>query len=100
MEMVRARQRYGLLLTALAPVVPQILWSAFNVWYNTTVIQPLLTPALKQRFLETVVLYNSVAYPCGVFCGSDEFSRFASCSIAFVKDHLSILHCSGERAGG
>src|SRR3979411_1846603 len=62
-----ARERYGLLLTALAPVVPQILGSAFNIWYNATVIEPLLTPALKQRFFDAVVLYNSVVYPVGVF---------------------------------
>jgi adenylate cyclase len=61
-----ARERYGLLLTALAPVVPQILGSAFNIWYNATVIEPLLTPALKQRFFDAVVLYNSVVYPVGV----------------------------------
>src|SRR5436189_4473923 len=60
------RERYGLLLTALAPVLPQILGSAFNIWYNATVIEPLLTPALKQRFFETVLLYNSVVYPVGV----------------------------------
>jgi adenylate cyclase len=61
------RARYGLLVTALAPVVPQILGSAFNIWYNATVIEPLFTPALKQRFFEAVVLYNSVVYPVGVF---------------------------------
>jgi adenylate cyclase len=62
-----AQENYGLLLTALAPVVPQILGSAFNIWYNATVIEPLFTPALKQRFFEAVVLYNSVVYPVGVF---------------------------------
>jgi len=61
------RARYDLLVTALAPVVPQILGSAFNIWYNATVIEPLLTPALKQRFFEAVVLYNSVVYPVGIF---------------------------------
>jgi adenylate cyclase len=62
-----ARKRYGLLLTALAPVVPQILGSAFNIWYNTTVIQPLLvSPSLKQRFFETIIIYNVVVYPIGV----------------------------------
>jgi adenylate cyclase len=67
-KMTRTRERYGLLITALAPVVPQILGSAFNIWYNTTVIQPLLvSPALKQRFFETVVVYNFVVYPIGVF---------------------------------
>gem|GEM_PF-418447 len=64
-SMVRAH--YGLLLTALAPVAPQILGSAFNIWYNATVIEPMLTPALRQRFFATVVLYNAVVYPIGVY---------------------------------
>ena len=66
-KVTATRERYGLLLTALAPVVPQILGSAFNIWYNTTVIQPLLSPALKQRFVETIIIYNVVVYPIGVF---------------------------------
>ena len=59
------RERYGLLLTALAPVIPQILGSAFNIWYNATVIEPMLTPALRQRFFATVVVYNAIVYPIG-----------------------------------
>jgi hypothetical protein len=56
-KMTRTRGRYGLLITALAPVIPQILGSAFNIWYNATVIEPLLvSPALKQRFFETIVV--------------------------------------------
>src|SRR5438093_11416696 len=66
-EVTPARERYGLLLTALAPVVPQILGSAFNIWYNATVIEPMLTPALRQRFFETVIAYNAVVYPIGVY---------------------------------
>ena len=61
------RERYGLLLTALAPVIPQILGSAFNIWYNATVIEPMLTPALRQRFFATVVAYNAIVYPIGVY---------------------------------
>src|SRR4029453_417427 len=61
------RARYGLLLTALAPVVPQILGSAFNIWYNATVIEPMFTPALRQRFFATVVIYNAAVYPIGVY---------------------------------
>src|SRR5437879_12820017 len=76
-KMTRTRERYGLLITALAPVVPQILGSAFNIWYNTTVIQPLLvSPALKQRFFETVVVYNSAVYPIGVFLWLSQFFSF------------------------
>jgi len=61
------RERYGLLVTTLAPVVPQILGSAFNIWYNATVIEPMLTPALRQRFFATVVVYNAVVYPIGAY---------------------------------
>jgi len=62
-----ARARYGLLVVALAPVVPQILGSAFNIWYNTTVIEPLLvSPALKQRFAWTWMLYTIVAFLIGL----------------------------------
>ncbi len=67
-EKGRPRERYGLLLTALAPVIPQILGSAFNIWYNAAIIEPLLSsPDLKRRFFQTVVVYNSVVYPIGVF---------------------------------
>ena len=66
-ESSKTRSRYGLVLTALAPVVPQVLGSAFNIWYNATVIEPMLTVALRQRFFDTVVVYNAVVYPVGVY---------------------------------
>ena len=66
-ESSTARSRYGLVLTALAPVIPQIFGSAFNIWYNATVIEPMLTAALRQRFFDTVVVYNAVVYPVGVY---------------------------------
>src|SRR6476620_2437443 len=66
-ESSKTRSRYGLLLTALAPWVPQILGSAFNIWYNATVIEPMLTPALRQLFFATVVAYNAIVYPIGVY---------------------------------
>jgi adenylate cyclase len=76
-KMTSARQRYALLLTGLAPVVPQILGSAFNIWYNATVIEPLLvSTALKQRFYETIIIYNVVAYPIGVFLWLRRISSF------------------------
>jgi adenylate cyclase len=66
-EMTPSRERQAILITALAPVLPQILGSAFNIWYNATVIQPLLTsPALKQRFFQTVIIYNAIVYPIGI----------------------------------
>ena len=62
------RAKYALLVTALALVLPQILGSAFNIWYNIAVVDPLLaTPELKRRFLQTVIVYNSLCYPVGAY---------------------------------
>lgn len=53
-----------LLVTALAPVLPQLFGSAFNIWYNFSVVIPLLaTDALRQRFFATCIAYNAIAYP-------------------------------------
>ena len=60
--------KYILLATALAPVLPQVIGSAFNIWYNIALVDPLLTTTeLKERFLHTIILYNSVCYPLGVY---------------------------------
>ena len=62
----RAR-RFGLLVTALAPVIPQVLGSAFNIWYNAIIIAPLLvTEELRYRFAATVIFYNAAVYPVAV----------------------------------
>ena len=62
------RIKYALLVTALAPALPQILGSAFNIWYNIAVVDPLLvTAALKRRFVQTVIVYNSICYPIGFY---------------------------------
>ena len=62
------RLKYALLVTALAPMLPQLLGSAFNIWYNIVIVDPLLTtPALRERFVETVVVYNSLCYPIAVY---------------------------------
>jgi adenylate cyclase len=59
-----ALKRHPVLVTALAPLIPQLVGSAFNIWYNMTVIDPLLIAAgLKQRFITTVIVWNSIAYP-------------------------------------
>ena len=95
------RARYGLLLTALAPLIPQILGSAFNIWYNATVIEPMFTPALRQRFFATVVVYNAVVYPLGVylwlkriFSFRDLFHRLPEVGSARCADSRTL---SGQR---
>ena len=57
----------ALVIVACAPVLPQILGSIFNIWYNATVIGPMLnTPLLRERFTETVIVFNLVVYPLAV----------------------------------
>ena len=60
-------ERRGLVVTACAPIVPQLLGSAFNIWYNATMIDPMLRPlGLKPRFVATVLLYNLIVYPLAI----------------------------------
>src|SRR4051794_14481008 len=67
-EVISGRKIHALGVTALAPIVPQILGSAFNIWYNTVIIEPMLSPiGLKQRFLQTVVVYNVIVFPLGIW---------------------------------
>ena len=62
-----AVRRHPLLITALAPLIPHIVGSAFNIWYNMSVINPLLVAAgLKERFINTVIVWNISAYPAAV----------------------------------
>jgi adenylate cyclase len=61
------RSRHALLWIALAPLIPQLLGSVFNIWYNAVAIHPLLgNGALRERFFQTVIIYNLVVYPAGV----------------------------------
>lgn len=53
-------------LVICAPIVAQLLGSAFNIWYNFTYTQPLLNPAQLEVFLNTVKGFNLVGYPAGV----------------------------------
>src|ERR1700730_14065133 len=62
-----ALKRHPLLVTALAPLIPHLVGSAFNIWYNMTVIDPLLVAAgLKQRFVDAVIVWNFISYPVAI----------------------------------
>lgn len=62
----RCRSR-AILLVSLAPVAPQILGSLFNIFYNATIIEPLLrTPEMEQRFIHTVIGFNVIVYPLAI----------------------------------
>ncbi|MEY2538243.1 MAG: adenylate cyclase [Verrucomicrobiota bacterium] len=77
-EVVPSGKRSALLITALAPVIPQILGSAFNIWYNTVVIEPMLTSAvLQRRFIATVIVYNAIVFPLGIILWVKRIRFFA-----------------------
>ncbi|MEP6810793.1 MAG: adenylate/guanylate cyclase domain-containing protein, partial [Chthoniobacterales bacterium] len=62
-----ARLRHALLVTALAPVIPQVLGSIFNIWYNLVMIDPLLRAAgLRDRFILTISLWNPIIFSSGI----------------------------------
>jgi adenylate cyclase len=82
-QVISGKKRHALALTAFAPVVPQILGSAFNIWYNAVIIEPMLSPAgLKQRFLQTVLVYNLIVFPFGILLW---LKRVHSFSAAFHR---------------
>src|SRR5437588_9543260 len=80
-----SRKRHALLLIALAPVVPQLIGTVFNIWYNAAVIEPMLTVAGQRRFLLTVIIYNGLIYPVAVW---------------FWLAHLSFLRSPFQRLWG
>jgi hypothetical protein len=44
-------------------VLPMLIGSVINIWYNVTNIDPLLTPDQRAIFMRTVTLYNGLVYP-------------------------------------
>lgn len=54
-------------LTTFAPLLPNVVGSVFNVWYNLTNIQPLLSPPQLSRFMVAVTIYNAIIYPILIY---------------------------------
>ncbi len=53
-------------LVVCASVAAQLLGSAFNIWYNFSHIQPLLTVDQLVAFWNTIKVFNAIVYPAGV----------------------------------
>lgn len=54
---------HPLLITGGAFVLPMLIGSAINIWYNDTNIDPLLTAGQRAIFVRTTALYNVIVYP-------------------------------------
>lgn len=52
-----------LALVAAAPVVAQLVGSAFNIWYNLTQVRPLLSDTQHERLVATISVFNVSIYP-------------------------------------
>jgi adenylate cyclase len=50
-------------LTGVAPLLPMLIGSAINIWYNVTNVDPMLTADQRVIFIRTVNLYNLIIYP-------------------------------------
>lgn len=59
----RPRTRNATLIIAAAPVIAALIGSAFNIWYNTTQVEPLLDEGQLQKFERSVLVYNVAVYP-------------------------------------
>jgi adenylate cyclase len=57
------------LLVGAALLLPMLVGSAINIWFNITNIAPLLTPNQRAIFMRTVALYNLAVYPVLVAVG-------------------------------
>ncbi|MBT4864326.1 MAG: HAMP domain-containing protein [Planctomycetaceae bacterium] len=55
--------RHALGLIATAPVLASIVGSIFNIWYNVTQVQPLLSAEQRDLFKDSIVYYNVLGYP-------------------------------------
>ena len=60
-------KKHAWAITTFAPLLPNVLGSVFNVWYNATNIEPLLNDAQMARFLRVVTIYNATIYPVLIY---------------------------------
>ncbi len=61
-------QRHGLLLVGMSPVIANMVGSIFNILFNRTQIEPMLSAAQLQRFEACWQVFNVIIYPVAVLC--------------------------------
>ncbi len=61
-------ERHGLLLVCISPIIANLIGSVFNIFYNSTQIEVLLTEAQQLRFEACWQVFNVVVYPLAIFC--------------------------------
>lgn len=61
-------QRHGLLLVCVAQVAANLIGSVFNIFYNSTQIEPYLSLNQQLRFEACWQVFNVIVYPAAIFC--------------------------------
>lgn len=61
-------QRRGLLLVAMSPIIANMIGSIFNILFNRTQIEPMLSEAQHQRFEDCWQVFNVIIYPVAISC--------------------------------
>ena len=59
-------ERRGLLLVGLSPIIANAIGSIFNILYNQTQIEPMLSEAQHDRFNDCVMFFNLIVYPLAI----------------------------------
>ena len=59
----RFTARHAPAIVIAAPFAATVLGSLFNIWYNVTQIDPLLTDGQRATFSQAIMFYNGLAYP-------------------------------------
>lgn len=60
------RARAILWKVALAPLAAAVVGSGFNIWFNVTHVEPLLSGTQHEAFQHTILLTNLLLYPAGL----------------------------------
>ena len=61
-------QRHGLFIVGVSPIAANAIGSVFNILYNQTQIEPLLSPTQMQRFEACWQWFNLLVYPLAIAC--------------------------------
>lgn len=61
-------QRYGLIIVGVSPILANAIGSVFNILYNQTQIEPLLSSTQMERFEACWQWYNVLVYPIAIAC--------------------------------
>ena len=61
-------QRNGLIIVGVSPILANAIGSVFNILYNQTQIEPLLSSTQMERFETCWQWYNVLVYPIAIAC--------------------------------